>query len=160
MRREFKQQGLTSLEFAAVLAIFTILAAVLLGRLIAVEREAERLEVSLAVRSMRTGLKLAVGEFIMHGEEFRIAGLVHQNPLDFLGTPQKVGAGETASEPGEWAFSPTTRVLSYQPRQPEAFTARDSLSWRLEATTDSANRTLDLRLTELAPVAKRAAPEH
>lgn len=154
MRRP--QQGLGKLEFAVVLTILGVLAAVLLGRLTNVEREAERLEVALAVRNMRTGLKLAVGELIMHGEESRIADLLNENPLNFLGNqivPQDAerSADDTASRSGEWMFSSATRELNYRPRQPEAFDGRKRLSWRLEGSRDARGRMLDLRLAKLEP---------
>ena len=142
------QQGLSKFELAVVLAMLALLSAALLGRLAEVERESERLEVSLAIRNMRTGLKLAVGERVMHGEEFRIAELLDENPLNFLDTQQIVGASGTASQPGEWAYSPVSRVLSYQPRQPEAFEDRELLTWRMEGSKDSLGRMLDLHLAE------------
>jgi len=150
------QQGLGKFEFAVVLAILAVLSAVLLGRLTEVERQVERLEVALAIRNMRTGLKLAVGELVMHGEESRIADLLKENPLNFLGNqkvPQEAerSVGDTASRPGEWVFLPTTRELSYHPRQPEAFDGRERLSWRLEGSRDALGRMLDLRLAKLEP---------
>lgn len=139
-------RGLGKLEFAVVLAIFGVLAALLLERLVAVEYETERLEVSLTVRHIDIGLKLAIGEHIMRGEEAGIPELLQRNPLDFLGQ-QKVGAGGTAA--GSWHYTPDTRILSYRPRQPEAFGGRNRLDWRFVGHRDELGRMAGLRLEPL-----------
>lgn len=139
-----RQAGLGKFEFAVVLAIIGVLAYSLLDRLIALELETERLEVELTVRHINTGIKLAVGEAIMRGEEAHIAELLDENPLNFLG--QKVGAGRTASGAKGWHYNPATRALSYRPRQPEAFGNQEKLAWRLRGHADEIGRTVGLRL--------------
>ncbi len=138
-----RQAGLSKFEFAVVVAIFGVLAALLLDRLVALEREGERLEVALTVRHIHTGLKLAIAERMMRGEEHRIAELGDASPLDFL--DRKVGAGETA----RWRYDPASRTLSYRPRQPEAFEGRTMLAWRYAVRSDEHGRTLGLRLEPL-----------
>lgn len=141
-----RQRGLGKFEFAVVLCVFGVLAMLLLDRLVALERETERLEVALTVRHIHVGLKLAIGERIMRGEEARIAELLERDPLDFLGAA-KVGAGGTA--PGGWSFDPADRTLYYRPRQPEAFEGRERLAWRLVGHADELGRTVGLRLEPL-----------
>jgi hypothetical protein len=141
-----RQTGLGKFEFAVVLAIFGVLATLLLDRLVALEHETERLEVSLTLRHIDIGLKLAIGERTMRGEEAKIPELLQRNPLDFLGR-QKVGAGGTA--PGSWHYTPDTHILSYRPRQPEAFGGRNRLDWRFVGHTDELGRTVGLRLDPL-----------
>ncbi len=138
------QRGFGKFEFAVVLVIFGILATLLLNRLIALEHETEQLEVSLTLRHIHVGLKLAIGEHIMRGEEARIPELLGENPLNFLG--QKVGSGGTA---GHWAYQPNARILIYRPRQPEAFEGRKELHWRYVGHTDSLGRTVGLQLEPL-----------
>jgi hypothetical protein len=139
------QRGFGKLEFAVVLAIFGVLAAALLDRLVVLEHETERLEVDLTVRHINIGLKLAIGEHMMRGHEDRIPWLLDENPLNFLGA-QKVGSGNTASH---WEYEPVGRTLSYRPRQPAAFGGRTELGWRFTGDTDARGRTVGLRLEPL-----------
>lgn len=140
-----RQRGLGKFEFAIVLAIFGILATLLLDRLVALEHDTERLEVSLTLRHIDIGLKLAIGERLMRGEEARIPELLQHNPLDFL-DQQKVGAGGTASH---WQYEPSSRILGYMPRQPEAFAGQTRLEWRYTHHVDELGRTVGLRLERL-----------
>lgn len=140
-------RGATKLEFLVVLAIFGVLAALLLGRLIALEHETERLEVELTLRHINVGLKLAVGERIMRGEEARIAELAVANPLDFLDKPRDAAAAVARAT--RWRYDAASRVLSYDPRQPAAFGGRERLSWRFASQADTLGRTVGLRLEPL-----------
>lgn len=160
-----RQAGLGKFEFAVVLAIFGVLAAILLDRLVALEQETERVTVDLTLRHIDVGIKLAIGERMMRGEEAKIPALLDENPLNFLGQP-KVGAGGTAAAgtaaltgtasagaaalagtaPGNWDFEPGRRILSYRPRQPEAFAGRERLDWRYTGHTDELGRMTGLRL--------------
>ncbi len=167
-----RQRGLSKFEFAVVLAIFGILATLLLDRLVALEHDTERLEVALTLRHIDIGLKLAIGERMMRGEEARIPELLDRNPLDFLGQ-QQVGAGPPqadtppvgGSEPGlrargankvgaggtadRWAYDPASRILGYRPRQPEAFEGNTRLEWRFIGHIDELGRNVGLRLEPL-----------
>ncbi|MFN3883209.1 MAG: hypothetical protein ACK4Q4_00445 [Rhodocyclaceae bacterium] len=129
-----RQRGLSKFEFAIVMALIAILAAVLLDRLVELEREAERLEVELALRNLRTGLTLAIGQKAIRGEEAKIGELLGANVLEWLGVaPEKIGAGGTAPR---WRYDPATHVLSYRPRQPAAFSGHEALAWRLAPIRD------------------------
>lgn len=142
-----RQRGLGKFEFAVVVALLGILAAVLLDRLVELERQAERLEVDLALRNLHIGLKLAVSEKVIRGEEARIGELLDANPLDWLGAaPAKLGAGETAPR---WRYDPATHTLSYRPRQPAAFSGREELAWHLEPIRDAAGRTTGITIETL-----------
>ena len=127
-----------------MLVVFSILAHLLFTRLIALEHDTERLEVDLMVRNINIGLKLAIGEHLMRGEEPRIAALVAANPLDFLG--QKVDAGGTASR---WQFNPNDRTLRYRPHQPEAFEGQVELRWKMVGHRDDLGRTVGLKIEGL-----------
>ncbi|MDO8959238.1 MAG: hypothetical protein Q7U85_05850 [Rhodocyclaceae bacterium] len=152
-----RQTGFSKFEFAVVLAIFGVLATLLLDRLVALEQATERLEVELTVRHINTGIKLAVSERIMRGEEARIAKLVDANPLEFLSP--NVGAGEmaqpdaanmgTAPTLAGWHYATDSRTLSYRPRQREAFNGREHLAWRYISHTDERGRSAGLRLEPL-----------
>jgi hypothetical protein len=143
-----RQRGRGTLEFAVVLAVFAVLAALLLDRLIELERDTERLEVALTVRHIHVGLKLAIGERLMRGEEARIPELLDRDPREFLGEADaKVGAGGTAA--GSWHYAPQERLLSYRPRQPEAFDGNERLAWRFVGHADELGRVVGLRLVPL-----------
>lgn len=142
--------GFSKLEFAVVLIIFGVLAYFLFDRLLSVEQEAERLEVSLTIRHINIGLKLAIGERIMRGQEARISELINENPLDFLGQQKrKVDADKTLATPGSWHFEPASRTLGYVPRQPEAFGGKRQLAWQLTGHRDQLGRIVDLRVEPL-----------
>ncbi|WP_126443966.1 hypothetical protein [Sulfuricystis multivorans] len=142
-----RQHGLSKLEFAVVVALFGILAAVLLDRLAEIERQAERLEVEIALRNLRIGLTLAIGEKVIRGEEASIGALLDADPLEWLGAaPSKVGGSETAPR---WHYDPATHTLHYRPRQPAAFANRDKLAWRLTPIRDGAGRITSIGIEPL-----------
>lgn len=142
-----RRRGLSKFEFAVVVALLGILAAVLLDRLGELERQAERLEVELALRNLRMGLTLAIGEKVIRGEEAKLGELLDEDPLKWLGVvPQELGAGETAPR---WRYDPATHVLSYRPRQPTAFSGREALAWRLAPIRDAAGRTTGIGIEML-----------
>jgi general secretion pathway protein G len=145
-----RQCGATKFEFVLTVAIFGVLAMLLLERLDALQAEAERTEVDLTVRNIRVGMQLAIGERIMHGEENRIGELAQASPVEFLGhRPRGFTEAATASQPGEWSYDPVRRELDYLPRRPEAFADATRLRWRYIARTDSAGRTSGISLVGL-----------
>ena len=145
-----RARGGTKLEFALVVAIFGILATVLLNRLQANEGEAERTEVELTVRNIRVGVQLAIGERITRGEEARIAEVAEASPIDFLGRPPRdFNDGSLPDRPGQWSWDPRRRELGYLPRLPEAFGDATELRWRYVAKVDPAGRTVGVALMAL-----------
>ena len=147
------QRGSGKLEFLLVVVLFGILAGALLARLVGIEQAAERTEVDLAVRNMRVGLQLAIGERLMRGQEERLAELVGANPIDFLGRLPLGYRGETTEPdgPGTWRFDPASHILAYRPRQPEAFGGNEELRWRMATQqATSGGRIQGLRLENLA----------
>ncbi|NWG30299.1 MAG: hypothetical protein HXY29_02230 [Rhodocyclaceae bacterium] len=142
-----RQRGLGKLEFAVVVALLGILAAVLLDRLNDLERQAERLEVEVALRNLRMGLRLAISEKVIRGEEAQIGELLDANPLAWLGAaPAKLGADGTAPL---WRYDPATRTLRYLPRQKDAFAGREELAWRLAPILDPAGHTIGITVEAL-----------
>lgn len=150
-RRGDGQRGIGKFEFLVLVAVIGALAAVLLDRLAAMEREAERVEVDLTVRNIRVGLRLAVGERLMRGQEDRMGELLAANPVGFLGRLPRGYAEDpgAAARPGAWRFDPATRMLAYRPRQPEAFGNLTELRWRLDAQGARGGRIVGIRLESL-----------
>ncbi|MBS3936041.1 MAG: prepilin-type N-terminal cleavage/methylation domain-containing protein [Sulfuritalea sp.] len=143
IRRRRVARGFSLLELVVVVAVIAVLAAVLLDRLIALEREAERTEVALTLRNLQTGMQLAVGAQIVRGREAELHALLEKNPIEFLGIP--VGAGGTA----RWSYDPGQRVLAYVPRQPAAFGGQTQLRWRYVGRQDAHGRVVGLRIEAL-----------
>lgn len=143
-------RGATKFEFALTVAIFGVLAVVLMARLHAIQAEAERTEVDLTVRNIRVGIQLAIGERIMRGEEERLGEVAQASPVDFLGhRPRGFSPGRVPEAPGQWAYDPARRELAYLPRQPRAFADAAELRWRYVARLDSSGRTVGASLVAL-----------
>lgn len=147
MRRE---RGSGKFEFAVTVAIFGVLATLLLLRLNAIQEEAERTEVDLTIRNIRVGVQLAIGERIMRGEEERIVEVAQASPVDLLGhRPRGFTDDKLAQAPGQWAYDPLRRELSYVPRLPGAFADSPELRWRYVARVDDSGRTVGASLVRL-----------
>lgn len=146
------QGGISRFEFLVVVALIGVLASVLFDRLLTVQLEAERLEVSLTIRNMRTGVQLAIGERLMGGREDTLGELLAANPVGFLARRPAGYVGETsvAGEAGSWRFDPVARVLEYRPRRQEAFAGQAVLRWRLVSRGGDGGRVRGLRLEEAA----------
>jgi type II secretory pathway pseudopilin PulG len=145
-----RSSGLTTLEFAVVLAVFVVLAGALMVRLNSIQEEAERTEVSLTIRNIRVGIQLAIGERIMRGEEERISEVAQASPIDFLGhLPRDFNPGSFPEAPGQWAYDPLRRELTYWPRLSGAFAVATELRWRYVARLDPAGRTVGISLIGL-----------
>lgn len=116
--------------------------------LVQAQAEMELAQVSIIVRNIRSGLQIAIGERLMRGEDTRLAELLQANPLRFLGRQPEGYIGETAvaDGAGSWRFDPTTRLLEYRPRHPDAFGGRSELHWRVDATGIAAGRPIGMRL--------------
>lgn len=130
-------------ELAVIAAIALVAGIVFL----AVEAQSERLAMTLAIRNMRSGLRLAVAERLMRGEDAQIARIAAANPLDFLG-PREGGAPDA-----RWQFDAGRGELVYRPRIRAAFGGSDELRWRIDATPAANGRIVGLRLVEVVQTA-------
>ena len=139
--------AITSRFELAVIAVIVAIAGIVF---VAVEAQAERLEVTLAIRNMRSGLQLAMAQRLMRGEEDRMSELEGANPLDFLGLP---GAKYDAPG-GRWQFDAKRHELIYRPGISVAFGGRAELRWSIEARRGPNGRVSDLRLREAPPDAR------
>lgn len=137
-----RPQGLTSLEFAIVLAIIATLAYFLLQGLLFVKGEGER----QAFEDNRAAIERAVSYELMsrgtRGEESVAASLALQDPFQWL-QPKPLGwagvypAGKPL-KPGAWYWDETRHEVVYVPREPAhvRFTgkAQREIRLRLELT--------------------------
>lgn len=145
------QRGFDKFEFLVIVAIAGVAALVLLDRLLGMERESERTEVMLTIRNIRVGLQLAVGEYLMRDQEDRLPEILEADPTVFLGRLPRgyTATDNVAQDPGSWGFNPASRVLSYRPRQPEAFGGATELRWKLAGQRSSYGRMVGIRLESL-----------
>lgn len=141
-------RGVGKLEFLVLVAVIGIAAQILLERLEGLELETERTEVDLTIRNIGIGIRLAVGEKLMRGQEDRLPELLQANPIAFLGrVPRDYGGeGSDGGGPGSWHYDPDRRQLVYRPRQPEAFGGRDELRWQTRSQGKLAGRIAGIRL--------------
>ncbi|MFT3849237.1 MAG: hypothetical protein QM739_11380 [Propionivibrio sp.] len=105
----------------------------------------EKQSVELTIRNMRTGMRLAMGEALMHQQEADIATWAGGNPVRWLGSPPAGYRGECEGEArqdlpkGEWCFDPRRRELLYRPYNTDHLRAPSSggedicsvLRWRV-----------------------------
>jgi len=114
------------------------------------QAETERMEVDQTIRSIRIGIQQAIGEHIMTGQEYRIAEVASENPIELLenepsgyrrGAPQPL-------QPGEWTYDPVSRQLAYRPRFRETFAGAAELRWAYVPVVDSGGDVVNVRLAE------------
>lgn len=96
-----RQQGISRLEFAVAIAVFAVLAGVLLERLLYVEEYAEMTAMELTVVNMRTGLRNRMGDLLIHDRVSEIATLADENPVNWLERRPENYLGEFDGRPAE-----------------------------------------------------------
>ena len=133
---------LSGFERAVILAMAGIVAIVFL----VMEAQSERLEMTLAVRYMRSGLQWTIAEHLMRGRDNQMGELVGANPIGFIGR-----GGEVRKLPARWGFDDRHRELVYRPRLKLAFGGSDELRWRVIGVTGTDGRVMGVRLVEVPP---------
>lgn len=129
------------------LAVIGVVVAIVALAILVFEAQSERMAMTLAIRNMRTGLKLAIAEKLMYGDDAGITALAKVNPMEFLGRQDGSGSGAW----GDWQFDGQRRELVYRPTMSLAFEGRDELRWRIEGTAGPSGRLVGLRLVEVLP---------
>ncbi|MDP2826996.1 MAG: type II secretion system protein [Sulfuricellaceae bacterium] len=134
MRREDKA-GFTLLEFSVVAVILSILAAVLLERLVYYQEVAEKINMEATASALRSALRLKVAEYMMAGQKIEYEQLARENPVDWLEIkPPNYAGAFSGSQPdarpsGSWYFDQSGRMLIYQVGHGQNFVP-DSLDLR------------------------------
>lgn len=131
------ERGLTSLEFAVVLAIIGVLAYFLLQGLLFIQAEAER----QGFEDNRAALERAMSYELMsrgtRGEGLPPAVLAAQNPFQWLESKPPAWAGEYPAQghptPGAWYWDSRRSEVVYVPKDPArvSFTAKKQNEIRL-----------------------------
>lgn len=109
-------------QAGVVAVLLGLFAAWLLRALADTQERSEKLVVELTWSYMRSGLKLAVGDALLHGRTREVSQWVGRNPADFLAAPPPGYVGVcTSSEAGglvvgAWCFDLARRELVYRPK--------------------------------------------
>lgn len=111
------------------------------------QERSEKLAVELTIRSVRTGLKVAVAEAMLKGKEADIAHWAGTNPFDYLGGAPERFRGNCSQQPlesmprGTWCFNAAAGELAYRPRHTGHLRLLDEagesevLRWRIAGVT-------------------------
>jgi prepilin-type N-terminal cleavage/methylation domain-containing protein len=124
-----KERGFNLFEFLIAVGVISVIAVLLLDRLLSYQAYAERTAMEVTVVNMRSGLRLRVAEFMTQDRMQEIGKLVNENPVRWLETPPPNYLGELADplpktlEQGNWYFDTTRRELVYLPRSNRYFMA-------------------------------------
>lgn len=117
-KKSGRQNGISRLELAVAIAVFAILAGVLLERLLYVEEYAEMTAMELTVANMRTGLRNRMGDMLIRDQVSEIATLADGNPVNWLEKKPENYLGEFEGEPdrdarGSWYFDRLRHEIVY-----------------------------------------------
>lgn len=116
------QEAFTLLELCVALALIAVLGGGWLAALLYYQELAEKTMVDLTVLNVRSGMRFAIAEGMIHGRSAQAADMLQANPLGWLEQPPPGYAGEVfthavASLPlGSWFFDAERREFGYLPR--------------------------------------------
>ncbi|MDO9067127.1 MAG: hypothetical protein Q7W05_01565 [Deltaproteobacteria bacterium] len=148
-----RQSGLSKFEFLVIIAVIGFISWLGLERLTYLQVLGEKTAVEATILNIQTGLRYAMAERVIRGEEQRIAEMGGSNPVQWLEKPPQDYVGECAGEhaAGSWCFDLRSRELRYRPRldlglQPPR-PKPGVLSWRIERAAGAAS----VRIVLLSP---------
>jgi hypothetical protein len=121
-RRRSSEHGSSLFEFFIAVGVISVIALLLLDRLLTYQEYAERTAMEVTVVNMRSGLRLRVAELMTQDRLHEVGKLVNENPVRWLETPPPNYLGELAHPvpktlpQGNWYFDTTSREIVYLPR--------------------------------------------
>jgi type II secretory pathway pseudopilin PulG len=124
--------GFTLLEGAVAAALFALLTAVLVSRLLFYNGEAERVAAEQLIGTLRTALQVRSAHALATRGEAGLAPLVDENPMAWLsGKPDNYLGEFYSPDPrkiptGNWFFDRSDRSLAYLPNDHESFSIETS----------------------------------
>ena len=133
--------GITTIEFAATLALLGIFAAFLLNRLAVYEELAEKTTVDITISQIRDGIRHDLIRSLLQSRIPPVATMLERNPVTWLAQPPQAYMGEFPAlppvpKPGAWYFLNKEKELVYVPKQSAHLTTRGEatpcLRWRLK----------------------------
>lgn len=116
------QEAFTLLELCVALTLIAVLGGGWLAALLYYQEVAEKTAVELTVLNVRSGMRFAIAEGMIHGRSAEAADMLQANPLGWLEKPPPDYAGEIASHAvaslpaGSWFFDAERREFGYLPR--------------------------------------------
>ena len=121
-----RRRGASRLELVVSIALFAIVAAVLLERALYYQEYAEMTAMEMTVANMRSGLRYKVADLIMDNRLSEIATLIDENPIGWLSSLPENYLGEYDAAPqtaiaGKWYFDRTKHELVYTPNNRRHF---------------------------------------
>jgi hypothetical protein len=123
-------QGSRWLQAGVGVAVLGAVAAGLLSTLNDMQERSEKLAVELTTQYMRTGLKWAIGEALLHGRSSEVASWAGGNPVRYLASPPPGYVGNCTSTDvvalaaGVWCFDEQKQELLYRPRSQKHLVGR------------------------------------
>lgn len=147
--------GVSSLIVIAILALW------LASALLDAEEQAEKLEVEMTVRNLRTGLQWAKGDAIIHGRLNEMPAWVGSNPVRWLATTPRGYIGDCPVngeiDDGIWCFDALRGELLYRPRHVKHLrlkkpAERPLIGWKVVAeNTKNSDGLIGLRVQNVTP---------
>ena len=128
-RLSSREHGSSLFEFFIAAGVISVIAVLLLDRLLSYQEYAEKAAMELTVVNMRSGLRLRTAELMTQDRLHELGKLINENPLRWLETPPPNYLGELARPElkalaqGNWYFDTSTRELVYLPHDNRFFMA-------------------------------------
>jgi general secretion pathway protein G len=127
-----KAAGFTRLEFAVVAAVFGLLVAVLVERVLVYDEQAERVAVQQLVGNLRAALQVRAAGLAAAPGGAGLAALERENPIGFLSEKPSNYLGEYYAPDleelpdGSWVYDRAQHSLIYLPRSHKSFSFQTS----------------------------------
>lgn len=117
--RKSASRGFTLLEFVIVIVIISVLATVLVDRLIKTQAHAEQAAMESVIGGLRSALGLKMAELYLYSDKRGIRSLAGTNPMNQLSQKPRNYLGALRSPDlnklsrGSWYFDKNKRILVY-----------------------------------------------
>lgn len=99
--------------------VISLLAGILLERLLFYQEMAERANVESMISRFKSGLRIHMAEMLIHGRAQEYPSLATENPVDWLDEKPENYRGHLPAKspselkPGNWYYDPSTHTLIY-----------------------------------------------
>ena len=123
----WRRSGFSLIELMVVIAVVSVLAAVLLNRVLWYQEQAEKVAMQQVVGILRSALHLQVASLQAKGKVGELTALLEQNPMNWLAQQPANYAGEFSAsmsghvEAGSWFFDLSSKELIYLVRNDAHF---------------------------------------
>lgn len=140
-----RSKGATSLEYALILTIFTVLFAVLFAVVRYYQEWGEKMAVELTIMNLKSGIRYRVGELMMHARDREMAEMLRQNPVNWLQKPPanykgELSGGCDSDRAGYWFYDSGRNNLVYCPNNTSFFvpgpTGELAIRYRMAASRE------------------------